>query len=159
LDSLKKMFVEYVGGYLAIFYLLQDAVQIAIIRAMALVNPAAAGRTAAATLSPSLTPEARKKELEIIKASMSAEDAAKFQKAYDDAVGKGKGAKLSPFGMAEAGAASQMQQMAGGDIFGAVAFTPLEDIKTFTERTAEATEKIANYETPSKVMIEPVGER
>jgi hypothetical protein len=52
---------------------------------------------------------------------------------------KGKGTKLSPFGMAEAGAASQMQQMGGGDIFGALAFTPLERIAEATEATAEHT--------------------
>jgi hypothetical protein len=52
---------------------------------------------------------------------------------------KGDGKKLSPFGMADAGAASQMQQMAGGDIFGAVSFTPLERIATATEETARNT--------------------
>ena len=52
---------------------------------------------------------------------------------------KGEGKTLSPFGMSEAGAASQMQQMGGGDIFGAVAFTPLERIATATEATAEHT--------------------
>ena len=52
---------------------------------------------------------------------------------------KGQGKVLSPFGMAEAGAASQMQQMGGGDIFGAVSFTPLERIATATEATAEHT--------------------
>lgn len=52
---------------------------------------------------------------------------------------KGKGTKLNPFGLAEAGAASQMQQMGGGDIFGAVAFTPLERIATATEETATNT--------------------
>jgi hypothetical protein len=52
---------------------------------------------------------------------------------------KGNGKVLSPFGMSEAGAASQMQQMGGGDIFGAVAFTPLERIATATEATAEHT--------------------
>lgn len=52
---------------------------------------------------------------------------------------KGQGKKLSPFGMAEAGAASQMQQMGGGDIFGAVAFSPLERIATATEETARNT--------------------
>jgi hypothetical protein len=52
---------------------------------------------------------------------------------------KGKGKVLTPFGMSEAGAASQMQQMAGGDIFGAVAFSPLERIATATEATAEHT--------------------
>jgi hypothetical protein len=52
---------------------------------------------------------------------------------------KGGGKILSPFGMSEAGAASQMQQMGGGDIFGAVAFTPLERIATATEETATNT--------------------
>jgi hypothetical protein len=52
---------------------------------------------------------------------------------------KGNGKVLSPFGMSEAGAASQMQQMGGGDIFGAVAFTPLERIATATEETATNT--------------------
>jgi hypothetical protein len=52
---------------------------------------------------------------------------------------KGTGKKLTPFGFAEAGAASQMQQMGGGDIFGAVAFTPLERIATATEQTAQNT--------------------
>jgi hypothetical protein len=52
---------------------------------------------------------------------------------------KGDGKVLTPFGMSEAGAASQMQQMGGGDIFGAVAFTPLERIATATEETAQNT--------------------
>jgi hypothetical protein len=52
---------------------------------------------------------------------------------------KGNGKVLSPFGMSEAGAASTMQQMGGGDIFGAVAFSPLERIAKATEDTAEHT--------------------
>jgi hypothetical protein len=52
---------------------------------------------------------------------------------------KGIGKKLTPIGFAEAGAASSMQQMGGGDIFGAVAFTPLERIATATEETAHNT--------------------
>lgn len=52
---------------------------------------------------------------------------------------KGNGKKLSPFGLSEAGAASQMQQMGGGDIFGAVAFTPLERIAKASEETAQNT--------------------
>lgn len=52
---------------------------------------------------------------------------------------RGTGKVLSPFGMSEAGAASTMQQMGGGDIFGAVAFSPLERIATATEATAEHT--------------------
>lgn len=52
---------------------------------------------------------------------------------------KGNGKKLDPFGLSEAGAASQLQQMGGGDIFGAVAFTPLQRIATATEETAKNT--------------------
>lgn len=52
---------------------------------------------------------------------------------------KGDGKVLTPFGMSEAGAASQLQQMGGGDIFGAVAFTPMERIATATEETAKNT--------------------
>jgi hypothetical protein len=52
---------------------------------------------------------------------------------------KGEGKVLSPFGMSEAGAASQLQSMGGGDIFGAVAFTPMERIATATEETAKNT--------------------
>lgn len=53
---------------------------------------------------------------------------------------KGEGKKLSPFGLSEAGAASNLQSMGGGDIFGAVAFTPLERIATATEKTAQNTD-------------------
>jgi hypothetical protein len=49
------------------------------------------------------------------------------------------GKKLSPFGFVEAGAASQLQQMGGGDIFGAVGFSPLERIAKATEETAQNT--------------------
>lgn len=51
---------------------------------------------------------------------------------------KGRGKVLSPFGMAPA-LASQMQQMGGGDIFGAIAATPLDRIVRATEATAEHT--------------------
>jgi hypothetical protein len=65
-------------------------------------------------------------------------DPESLKKEIDKAL-KGNGKILSPFGMSEAGAASQMQQMGGGDIFGAVAFSPLERIATATEATAEHT--------------------
>jgi len=62
---------------------------------------------------------------------------------------KGKANILNPFGLAEAGAASQMQQMGGGDVFGAVSFTPLERIATATEETARNTRpELAPSRTP-----------
>ena len=156
--NMKVAFMEYLGWQLAAVYNLIDSAKLLALRTLALVSPAAAGRAAAGMLSPSLTPEQRKVQLDILKQGMTPEQIRAFDAAYSAAVG-GKGTKLNPFGMAEAGAASQMQQMAGGDIFGAVAFTPLESIKEYTERTAIATEKIAFTETPQKVFIEDIQER
>jgi hypothetical protein len=75
----------------------------------------------------------------------------KSKESYDAEVKKmmeGDGKKLSPFGLSPAGAASQMQQMGGGDIFGAVAFTPLERIATATEKTADNTKPGADQPAP-----------
>jgi hypothetical protein len=65
-------------------------------------------------------------------------DREKAAKEIDEQL-KGGGRILTPFGMSEAGAASTMQQMGGGDIFGAVAFSPLERIAKATEATADHT--------------------
>jgi hypothetical protein len=58
------------------------------------------------------------------------------------------GKKLSPFGFVEAGAASQLQQMAGGDIFGAVGFSPLTMIEKNTKETAENTRPKSESSVP-----------
>lgn len=49
------------------------------------------------------------------------------------------GKKLTPLGLTEAQGASTIQQMGGGDIVSAIAFTPLERIATATEETARNT--------------------
>ena len=49
------------------------------------------------------------------------------------------GKKLTPLGLTEAQGASTMQQMGGGDIVSAIAFTPLERIAMATEETARNT--------------------
>lgn len=64
------------------------------------------------------------------------EDREEMEKEIRKQLSGGKGKKLNPFGLSEAGAASQLQQMGGGDIFGAVSFTPLERIASATEETA-----------------------
>jgi hypothetical protein len=64
------------------------------------------------------------------------------KKAYDEEVKRmleGDGKKLNPFGLAPAGGVSSIQQMGGGDILGAVAFSPLERIANATEQTAQNT--------------------
>jgi hypothetical protein len=69
------------------------------------------------------------------------------QKAFLDVIEKmfpGGNAKnkLNPFGAEQAQGASQMQQMGGGDIFGAIAFNPMDRTATATEASAEALKSI-----------------
>jgi hypothetical protein len=54
--------------------------------------------------------------------------------------GGADGKKLSPLGLSEAQGASSLQQMGGGDIASAIAFTPMERIATATEQTAANTD-------------------
>jgi hypothetical protein len=64
------------------------------------------------------------------------EDQKRAMKELEKLLSGGKGKILSPYGLTDAGAASTLQQMGGGDIFGAIGFSPLERIATATEQTA-----------------------
>jgi hypothetical protein len=65
------------------------------------------------------------------------------------------GKKLTPLGLSEAQGASSLQQMGGGDIISAIAFTPLERIATATEETARnTTPRPEGTITPSPVPVE-----
>ena len=65
------------------------------------------------------------------------------------------GKKLTPLGLSEAQGASSLQQMGGGDIVSAIAFTPLERIATATEETARnTTPRPEGATTPSSVPLE-----
>lgn len=64
--------------------------------------------------------------------------------------------KLNPFGAEQAQGASQMQQMGGGDIFGAIAFNPMERAATATEESAQtlkAIEAKMDSQTPDSIGI------
>lgn len=76
--------------------------------------------------------------IEYVVKKFSPEDQEEARKKIKEQL-KGEGKVLSPFGLSEAGAASNLQQMGGGDIFGAVAFTPLERIAKASEETARNT--------------------
>jgi hypothetical protein len=83
--------------------------------------------------------------------SLLGEDA---KKAYDKRIKElteSQGKKLTPQGLTEAQGASTMQQMGGGDIVSAIAFTPLERIAAATEQTAKNTEKIQTVEDAAPV--------
>lgn len=60
-----------------------------------------------------------------------------------------KGTKLNPFGAELAQGASQMQQMGGGDLFGAVSFNPLQRMADNTDQINTNVAKIANQQTPT----------
>ena len=136
--NFKVVMLEAIGAIAFYVQSIVDMKDMLFIRALAVASPASAGAMAEKILSPSLSKEARKMQLELITSTMSDKDKKTFMDAYDQAAG-GKGKKLSPFGLSEAGAASQMQQMGGGDIFGAVAFTPLERIANNTKDIADNT--------------------
>ena len=71
--------------------------------------------------------------------SLMGEEARKFYDQRIKELTKSDGKKLTPFGLTEAQGASSMQQMGGGDVASAIAFTPLERIATATEETARNT--------------------
>ena len=70
---------------------------------------------------------------------MDADEKKIFLDRIKELQGGADGKKLSPLGLSEAQGASSLQQMGGGDIVSAIAFTPLERIATATEQTAENT--------------------
>lgn len=57
--------------------------------------------------------------------------------------------KLNPFGSELAQGASQMQQMGGGDLFGAVSFNPMQRVAENTDAINSNVAKIANQQTPT----------
>ena len=71
--------------------------------------------------------------------SLMGDEARKFYDQRIKQLTESNGKKLTPLGLTEAQGASTMQQMGGGDIVSAIAFTPLERIAMATEETARNT--------------------
>jgi len=76
----------------------------------------------------------------------------KFLQEFDKILGEG-GKKMNPFGLQSAQGASQLQQMGGGDIVSAIAFTPLERIANATEETAKNTKIKAEANLGAEIAI------
>ena len=87
-----------------------------------------------------MTDQQRMEEAARITASMNKEDAKSFLNAVQEAIGQG-GTKLTPLGLSEAQGASRIQQMGGGDVMSAIAFTPLDRIADATQQTADNTDQ------------------
>jgi hypothetical protein len=92
-------------------------------------------------MSKGLTKEQQKAYFDEFGSFLSDEALASYQKRIKELTAS-NGKKLTPQGLTEAQGASTMQQMGGGDIVSAIAFTPLERIASATEQTAKNTEKI-----------------
>ena len=84
------------------------------------------------------TKEEQKRYFEYYGSSLDAESK-KFYDARIKELTEGQGKKLTPLGLSEAQGASTIQQMGGGDVVSAIAFSPLERIAAATEETARNT--------------------
>ncbi|CAB4152053.1 hypothetical protein UFOVP583_49 [uncultured Caudovirales phage] len=131
------------------FYQFLDGPMVAFIAILGKINPKAAGSLAEKFISPSSSPLQRGEKLVKMTLALTDEEKKLFAEGYEEATGAVKGKKLTPFGLSEAGAASQLQSMGGGDIFGAVAFSPLQSIEQNTRQTAENTKPKPEASQPS----------
>lgn len=151
-SNLKTVAMEASGIIVASFYAFADkARQIGVVL-MAAINPKLAAKTFIDT-SVGMTDTERLKQAAVATVLMSESSGKEFMAEVINSLGK-KGNKLSPLGLTEAQGASSLQQMGGGDIVSAMAFTPLERIATATEETAKNTAKPDLIDaTPAVKMI------
>jgi hypothetical protein len=90
-------------------------------------------------MSKGLTKEEQKAYFKEYGSSMVGEARAFYEKRINELTAI-SGKKLTPQGLTEAQGASSIQQMGGGDIVSAIAFTPMERIAMATEETARNTD-------------------
>lgn len=134
---IKSITYNIVGAIVNIFETLYDIQVVFRTRILALFSNDSAARQLN-TFMVGASDERKKKAAEAVAATMSEDDAKDFMEKFSKILGEG-GKKIEPFGLQSAQGASQLQQMGGGDIVSAIAFTPLERIATATEQTAENT--------------------
>ena len=90
-------------------------------------------------------PKERKQKIEAVIDNMAllGEDSERVQELKDALARKyAPGINLNPFGAGPAQGASQMQQMGGGDLFGAVSFSPMQRVADNTDEINKNVEKI-----------------
>ena len=85
-----------------------------------------------------------------INTASSQDQIKKFAEAFKEITGMNvKGTNLNPFGAGPALGASQMQQMGGGDLFGAVTFNPQQETANNTKITADQITELNSKVQPS----------
>lgn len=134
---IKSISYNIVGAIVNIFETIYDAQSVLRARVASTVSTEYAARLLNADMV-GASDERKKKAAEIVASTMSEDDAKEFMEAFAKILGEG-GKQIKPFGLQSAQGASQLQQMGGGDIVSAIAFTPLERIANATEETAKNT--------------------
>jgi hypothetical protein len=137
-ESIKNMALEAVGQIAWGFLWLVDKATNAVTRFVNWKSGPLAAANAFAGGGDFKSDKDMLKQAREIAGGMDPEDREKFYAEVKRLLGE-KGKKLSPLGMTEAQGASTIQQMGGGDIVSAIAFTPMERIATATEDTEENT--------------------
>jgi hypothetical protein len=100
----------------------------------------------------------KKRLAEVTASQMDEKSGKRFLDEFNKILGEG-GKKIQPFGLQSAQGASQLQQMGGGDIVSAMAFTPLERIANATEETAKNTlpKNTNSPDAPKGQTVVPLG--
>jgi hypothetical protein len=150
--SFKIVAVEAIAYLANILYEKFDGMIAGIVRIVAQLDPEKAGKMAEMMINPASSPAQRGKQLMLMTAGLSDEDKKKFFKGYLESAGP-EGKKLEAFGLAPAGGASSLQQMGGGDIFGAIAFSPLTAIEKNTRDTVDAVKELKS--PPEESILRP----
>lgn len=134
-----------------------DSINIAVVSAFARSNPQGAARGLNAVMS-GASDERKAFVASMVSGTLNEEKGKKFIDAFNKILGEG-GKKVEPFGLATARGASNLQQMGGGDIVSAIAFTPLERIATATEETAKNTarKEPENFTEQQSLKTVPLG--
>ena len=136
-NGLYNVFYNIVGAIINMVQTMEDSLTIVFARIISIYSPERAAEYLNARMVGAN--DFRKEAVaEMAANTMSDDDAAIFMGKMAEILGEG-GKQIKPFGLQSAQGASSLQQMGGGDIVSAIAFTPLERIANATEETAKNT--------------------
>jgi hypothetical protein len=156
LDNLKHSFLNLLSDIVGSVFYLIDTVRVKLNQLIAKFEPWTDRKVKAFIEdNPTMTTK------ELLEKAKNKEEVSKYyafgmsESEYKDFIEEmkkqvgGNGVKLTPFGGGPAQGASQMQQMGGGDLFGAVTFSPMQETAKNTGDTVTELKKIsASGQTP-----------
>ena len=151
-DTLGSIMLDAIGLIVKRYEQMWDNMLLIATIVAARANPKVAGQLASTAISPVMTKEERQNFAAKAMIGMTADQRKEFLEGFN---GAGVGNKLSPFGFQTAQGASNLQQMGGGDIVSAMAFSPLERIANATEGSEKSLETLVesnNGEAVGKII-------